>query len=133
MNEAIKIAVNIIVERNGQVLLGKRKGSFGDGKWALPGGHLEYREGLKDAARRELLEETGITARDFVLVNILNLTDSNRHYIYFGFKAIDPAGEPILTEPDKCSGWDWYDPNSLPVDFLETNRGHFKADLLSDK
>lgn len=31
-----------------------------DGTWSIPGGHLEHGEGSERAARRELLEETGL-------------------------------------------------------------------------
>lgn len=34
-----------------------------EGKWVFPGGHLEESEALHEAARREVLEETGVNAR----------------------------------------------------------------------
>lgn len=53
-----------IIEENikkiNKVLMIKRANHPGIGWWALPGGFVEYRENLEDAARRELKEETGI-------------------------------------------------------------------------
>ena len=43
-----------------KVLLIQRKGEPFKGKWAIPGGFVDLDEGLEDAARRELEEETGI-------------------------------------------------------------------------
>ena len=47
-------------EKQLQVLLVKRKGHPFLGKWALPGGFVNPQETVGEAARRELLEETGI-------------------------------------------------------------------------
>ncbi|MDO8545544.1 MAG: NUDIX domain-containing protein [Opitutaceae bacterium] len=44
-----------------KVLLIQREQAPYKSRWALPGGFVEIDEGLEDAARRELEEETGIT------------------------------------------------------------------------
>jgi ADP-ribose pyrophosphatase YjhB (NUDIX family) len=50
----------VLIEKEGQVLLGKRSGSSGAGKWCLPMGFIESDEDFLTAAIREVKEETGL-------------------------------------------------------------------------
>ena len=54
--------VSILCHRNGDVLLIRRGKAPYAGFWSLPGGKAEAGESLLQAAQRELLEETGVTA-----------------------------------------------------------------------
>ena len=57
---------NVIFGFDGQtvkVLLIERGGEPYKGYWAFPGGFLEMDESAEEGARRELMEETGLTAR----------------------------------------------------------------------
>ena len=54
------LAVGAIVFKDQQVLLVKRGKPPAKGMWAIPGGSVELGETLKQAAEREVLEETGI-------------------------------------------------------------------------
>jgi 8-oxo-dGTP diphosphatase len=61
------ITVDIIITRlyrnQKQFLLIRRKNEPFRNKWALPGGFINLEERLKEAAMRELHEETGLTVR----------------------------------------------------------------------
>ena len=52
-----------VVYHRGEVLLIQRKTAPNAGWWGFPGGHVELGETAMEAARRELLEETGVVAR----------------------------------------------------------------------
>ncbi|MBR1765368.1 MAG: NUDIX domain-containing protein [Ruminococcus sp.] len=67
----------IIMDREGRVLLGKRSDN---GFWGYSGGSLEIDERVEDCARRELLEEMGLTANslEFFMVN----SGPEAHYVY---------------------------------------------------
>jgi 8-oxo-dGTP diphosphatase len=57
LNPTVGVAV-MVVERE-ELLLVRRLGSY-EGRWCIPCGHLEWDEDIRVAARRELLEETGL-------------------------------------------------------------------------
>src|SRR3712207_6628894 len=56
----ITAGVVVVVLRGNTVLLDMRRDS---GRWGLPGGLKELGESMEEAARRELLEETGLLAK----------------------------------------------------------------------
>lgn len=120
------VAVLVFVLRDGKLLLGKRKG-YNEGAWGVPGGHLEHGEGFEEAARRELLEETGLTAETLVFQNVVNRCSGDEQYLHVSFLADGVVGEPVLTEPDKCSGWGWFPLDALPEPFFEWNKIPFEA------
>lgn len=73
--------VVVLVERGGLVLLGKRAaGSFRSGLWCLPGGFMEWAEDFLSAARREVLEETGLHVRIRSILSVVtNLLSPRLH------------------------------------------------------
>jgi 8-oxo-dGTP pyrophosphatase MutT (NUDIX family) len=61
---AYEVALVLLVDPSGAVLLQHRDGdaAASPNQWSLPGGRVESGETPEEAARRELLEETGLTA-----------------------------------------------------------------------
>ncbi|WP_339058684.1 NUDIX hydrolase [Aeromonas jandaei] len=114
----------ILTNRDGLVLLGKRKGSHAP-YWFIPGGHLELGESFESAAIREVAEETGlaISAPEVVAVtnNLETWRESGLHYISVTLHA-RADGEPQLLEPEKCEGWVWCDPRALPEPHFDASR-----------
>ncbi len=114
-NNRPAIGVGAIIQRNGKVLLGLRKGAHGDGCWQFPGGHLEYGESVEGCACREVLEETGLILTHTRTGPFTNdvFEDEGKHYVTL-FVQGKAEGEPRLMEPDKCLEWGWFDWSQLP-------------------
>ncbi len=92
--ESPKLTVDGIVLKDGKILLIKRKNQPFEGKWALPGGFVEYGEKTEDATVREVFEETGLKTKVNHLVGVYS--DPNR----------DPRGHTvsIIYILDMCNG-----------------------------
>lgn len=115
-----QIGVNTIITRDGKLLLGLRKNCYGEGTWALPGGHLEIGEDMKKGAARELFEETGIVPENIEFANIVNnpAKDGRSHYVQVGFLVNKFKGEPELKEPNRCGEWRWFETGNLPKEIF---------------
>jgi 8-oxo-dGTP diphosphatase len=57
-NPAVGVAV-IVRDEQYRILLGRRASSYA-GKWCIPCGYVEWDEDVREAARREFREETGL-------------------------------------------------------------------------
>lgn len=112
--ERPKVGVGIILVQDGKTLLGKRKGSHGEGRWAHPGGHLEWGETLDSCVRRELAEETGVVPLSQKQGPWTNDIMGNKHYVTLWVLVHQFQGTPQLLEPDKCEGWQWFAWDALP-------------------
>lgn len=105
----------VIVDSEGNVLMGVRKGSHGAGTLAFPGGHLEFGESWWECAEREVKEETDLDLEGLTFLGATNdlfeATDTapRKHYTTIFVRATVKADSaPFrLVEPDKCEGWGW--------------------------
>ncbi len=107
----------LILNDQGQILVGKRKNSHGASSWAPPGGHLEFSETFEACAVRETLEETGLKIEDPLFLGITNdkFPEENKHFVTVFMKAeLQNKQAPKCMEPHKCEGWQWFTQDKLP-------------------
>src|SRR5262245_11962873 len=79
-----RVGIQCLVVREGKILLGQRRHSFGEGSWGLPGGQLEQGESIYQAATRELLEETGLLALQWRVAVLGDAVLENNFHIQIG-------------------------------------------------
>jgi 8-oxo-dGTP pyrophosphatase MutT (NUDIX family) len=79
-----------------------------DGTWNVPGGHIEPAERPKEAALRELVEETGFYGRIVLSVRAARIHDS--YWLYTGEVARE--FEPRLS--NEHVAYAWSSPLDLP-------------------
>lgn len=115
-----------------EVLLQLRQGvDYMDGHWAAAAaGHVERGETALVAARREALEEIGVTDLDLEFVTSMHRTmhaDPIDERVDFFFTARSWTGEPRVVEPEKCAELRWCSLDALPDPVVPHERAVLEA------
>ena len=120
MENRPKVGVGVIVMKGGKVLLGKRKNAHGEGSWSFGGGHLEFGETWEACAKRETLEEVGITIKNLKFVTATNdiFSEPGTHYITIYMRADHEYGEVRDMEPHKAQDWRWVAWDEIPKPYF---------------
>ena len=96
-----KLTVDGVILEDGKILLIKRKNKPFEGKWALPGGFVNYGEKTEDAVIREIFEEVGLKTEIGI--------DAESDFIYIkdNKKQLDRFMEDfwIFEKVFKTAGW----------------------------
>ena len=119
----LPISVQLLLENQNKILLMKRKNTgYEDGKYSLPGGHVEANEEIRKALVREAKEEIGINinVEDLEFYKVLNRKVSqSREYVDFVFKTKRWSGEISNNEKEKCEEIIWADKDKIPENTLD--------------
>lgn len=103
INLVRRVAGVILIDRQGRMLLQHRSmdAPASPGQWSYPGGGIEEGEEPEEAARRELLEETGLTVDGELTLYWSGLRPSTsvvrgqvEWYLYYG--ATDARQEDVV-------------------------------------
>ncbi|MCH7806927.1 MAG: NUDIX hydrolase [Proteobacteria bacterium] len=99
-----------------RVLLIKRDREPFKGRWALPGGFIGIKEELKDAAARELEEETGVVGVELKQVHAFDTLgrDPRGRVITVAYSGVvDPGSVEVRAASDAREAR-WFDIDNLP-------------------
>ena len=115
MNQNPQVGIGIIITRDDQVLLMKRKGPHGKGTWSTPGGHLDFGETPEGCAAREAKEEVGLDVVDIRFRAITNdiFVSTGKHYITIWMDG-KSTGDPIIAAEEEVAEIGWFAWDSLP-------------------
>lgn len=106
-----KLAVTVVIERDGRVLLGKRAAwTRSPGKWSFPAGFVERGEVVEDAAIREVREEVGLAIEVGPVLGVLS--EPGDPVVLLVYPAITAAGAPVAG--DDLTELGWFAPDGLP-------------------
>lgn len=120
------VGASVYVYRDGKVLLQRRKDN---GCWAEHGGCVEIGEDVEAAARRELLEETGLTANrlEFFMVTsgedmLYTYPHGDKVYIVdISYICRDYSGEPTV-QASEVQELRWFALDALPDNISPPSR-----------
>jgi 8-oxo-dGTP diphosphatase len=101
----------VVIDGRGRVLLVRRKNPPFRGAYALPGGFVDIGETVENACRRELREETGVTARRLRLIGVYSnpARDPRGHTCSVAFLARVPRARAAAGDDAAAADWvqDW--------------------------
>ncbi len=118
------VGVGAVAVKDGRVLLVRRAKPPREGRWSLPGGRQRLGETVREAACRELREETGIEAAVTALLDVVDSITRDEggaiayHYTLVDFlaewrdgavRAGGDAAEAVWADPSDLGPFDLWD------------------------
>ena len=126
----ILVGSGVLIYKNGKVLLQRRRDN---GLWADHGGCVEVGEAVEDTAKRELFEETGLTANKLEFFNIYSGKDmlytypnGDKTYLVVILWICEDFSGEINIDANEVAEVKWFDVNEMPSEISPTLKKPFK-------
>jgi 8-oxo-dGTP diphosphatase len=105
------VAAGVVIIKDGRIVLIQRDKEPSLGLWTFPGGAVELGEGVRDAARREAREETGLSVEIGDVISVVdNVVHDDTGRVRYHYVIVDFLAQPIggsLTPGTDVSGACW--------------------------
>jgi 8-oxo-dGTP diphosphatase len=105
-----KVAVAVLIGRDGRLLLNRRAIEPGLGRWSFPSGYVNRGEVLEEAAAREVQEETGLDVQVDALFGVYS--ERGNAVVLVVYTADHARGEAAAGP--EVSEVGWFAPDALP-------------------
>jgi 8-oxo-dGTP diphosphatase/2-hydroxy-dATP diphosphatase len=127
-----KVLTLCLIHQHPKVLLGMKKRGFGAGRWNGFGGKVQQGESIEEAAKREVLEETGIKVGELEKRGVIDFEfEGNTEILEVHiFRAKDFSGDPQESEEMKPA---WYHVDEIPFDSMWPDDKHWMPLFLAGK
>ena len=121
-----------LIQEGDKVLLGMKKRGFGEGRWNGFGGKVTEGESIKEAAKRELFEEIGVTAKSLEKRGEINFSWQGKEGVLEVtiFKVADFEGEPTESEEMKP---EWFLTSEIPYEKMWSDDTYWLPLFLAGK
>ena len=120
--------VGVVVWKGNHVLLIQRGKEPMRGSWSIPGGSHDLGETVRDAAVREVMEETSVQITLGPIIDVIDTVrrdDDNRirtHFTLVDFAATWVSGEPVAGDDAMNAEWVPYEEALTRLTWSETAR-----------
>lgn len=115
-----RVGVGVVIRRDGDILLIRRRNVHGSGTWSTPGGHLDAGESPDACAAREVQEETGVEVANVRFLGVTNdvFDAEGRHYITVWMEADYLSGDATVRAEHEMSEVRWCRSDALPANLF---------------
>lgn len=118
-----KVAVGVVVEDAGRIVLVRRNHEPRQGCWAFPSGFVDAGEVVEEAAIREVREETGLEVQLDSLIGVYSEEDNPVVFVAYAGRVIDG----VLVAGDEAYEARFFEPDDLPALAFDHDEGIMRA------